>query len=164
MQSLKPLNCRTRYPTTSGQTSVRVRPLLLVNRWGLIMNGGVRSSQFTREGKLVKETCSSVWGFIWHGLCARKYTQWNLLVYTCKNVQVITNLQQTCSNQDLFALLVPSSLTICCEVVELNRLVTSCSSNNLSSFCNPTTCQQDVFALLVDNLLQGCWPEQTCYK
>jgi hypothetical protein len=65
-----------------------------------------------------------------------------LRVYTRKNAQVVTNLQQTsCSNgnavpttcqQDVFALLVPSLLT---------------------------SCQR-----LVDNLLQGCWAQQTCYK
>jgi hypothetical protein len=59
--------------------------------------------------------------------------------YTRKNAQVVTNLQQTCSNavpttcqQGVFALLVPSLLT---------------------------SCQR-----LVDNLLQGCWAQQTCYK
>jgi hypothetical protein len=53
------------------------------------------------------------------------------LRYTRKNAQVVTNLQQICSNavpttcqQDVFALLVPSLLTSC--------------------------------ARLVDNLLQGC--------
>jgi hypothetical protein len=58
---------------------------------------------------------------------------------TRKNAQVVTNLQQTCSNavpttcqQDVFALLVPSLLT---------------------------SCQR-----LVNNLLQGCWAQQTCYK
>jgi hypothetical protein len=58
---------------------------------------------------------------------------------TRKNVQVVTNLQQTCSNavpttcqQHVFALLVPSLLT---------------------------SCQR-----LVDNLPQGCWAQQTCYK
>jgi hypothetical protein len=71
-------------------------------------------------------------------------------LYTHKNAQVVTNLQQTCSNavpttchQDLFALLVPSLLTTCYKVVELNRLATSCSNNLLSS-CNSTTCQQVV--------------------
>ena len=44
---------------------------------------------------------------------------WNVC-YTRKNVQLVTNLQQTCSNvvstichQDVFALLVPSLLTSC---------------------------------------------------
>jgi hypothetical protein len=67
---------------------------------------------------------------------------------TRKNAQVVTNLQQTCSNavptacqQDVFALLVPSLLTTCYKVVELNRLVTSCSNNLLSS-CNSTISQQ----------------------
>jgi arsenate reductase-like glutaredoxin family protein len=53
------------------------------------------------------------------------------VTYTSKNAQVVTNLQQTCSNavpttcqQDVFALLVPSLLTSC--------------------------------QWLVDNLLQGC--------
>jgi hypothetical protein len=65
--------------------------------------------------------------------------------------QVVTNLQQTCSNavpttcqQDVFALLVPSLLTTCYKVVELNRLVTS-RCNNLLSSCNPddlsTSCE-----------------------
>jgi hypothetical protein len=70
------------------------------------------------------------------------------LFYTRKNTQVVPNLQQTCSNavqttcqQDVFALLVPSLLTTCYKVVELNRVVTSCSNNLLSS-CNSTICQQ----------------------
>ena len=61
----------------------------------------------------------------------------NLAHYARKNAQVVTNLQQICSNavpttcqQNVFALLVPSSLTSCqlstyYTVVELNRLVTS---------------------------------------
>jgi hypothetical protein len=64
--------------------------------------------------------------------------EWSL-VYTRKNVQLVTNMQQTCSNvvsttcqQDVFALLVPSLLTS--------------------------------YQRLVDNLLQGCWAQQTCYK
>jgi hypothetical protein len=68
----------------------------------------------------------------------RKATH-QLLIHTRKNAQVVTNLQQTCSNavpttcqQDIFALLVPSLLT---------------------------SCQR-----LVDNLLQGCWAQQTCYN
>ena len=43
-----------------------------------------------------------------------------LMVYTRKNAQLVTNLQQTCSKlaptnllQDLFALLVPNLLTSC---------------------------------------------------
>ena len=71
------------------------------------------------------------------------------------NAQVVTNLQQTCSNvvpttcqQDVFTLLVPSLLTTCYKVVELNRLVTSCSNNLLSS-CNSTICQQ----VVSDNLV-----------
>jgi hypothetical protein len=58
---------------------------------------------------------------------------------TTRNAQVVTNLQQTCSNavpttcqQDVFAVLVPSLLTSC--------------------------------QWLVDNLLQGCWGQQTCYE
>ena len=73
------------------------------------------------------------------------------IIYT----RVVTNLQQTCSNavpttcqQDVFALLVPSLLTTCYKVVELNRLVTSCSNNFLSSF-NSTICQQ----VVSDNLV-----------
>jgi hypothetical protein len=45
--------------------------------------------------------------------------------YTRKYVQVVTNLQQTCSNavpttclQDVFALLVPSLLTSCQRLVD----------------------------------------------
>jgi hypothetical protein len=45
--------------------------------------------------------------------------------YTRKNAQVVTNLQQTCSNavpttcqQDVFALLVPSLLTSCQRLVD----------------------------------------------
>jgi hypothetical protein len=75
--------------------------------------------------------------------------------YTCKSAQVVTNLQQTCSNavpttcqQDVFALLVPSLLTTCYKVVELNRLVTSCSNILLSS-CSSTICQQ----VVSDNLV-----------
>ena len=64
------------------------------------------------------------------------------MIYTLKNAQFVTNLQQTCTiavpttcQQDVFALIVPSLLTACYKVVELNRLVTSCSNNLLSS-CN----------------------------
>jgi hypothetical protein len=46
------------------------------------------------------------------------------LIYSRKNAQVVTNLQQTCSNavpttcqQDVFALLVPSLLTSCQRLV-----------------------------------------------
>jgi hypothetical protein len=70
-----------------------------------------------------------------------------LRVYTLKNAQVVTSLQQTCSNvvpttceQDVF--------TSGYKVVELNRLVTSCSNNLLSS-CNSTICQQ----VVSDNLV-----------
>jgi hypothetical protein len=45
--------------------------------------------------------------------------------YTRKNAQVVTSLQQTCSNavpktcqQDVFALLVPSMLTSCKRLVD----------------------------------------------
>jgi hypothetical protein len=79
----------------------------------------------------------------------------NSHAYARINAQVVTNLQQTCSNavpttcqQDVFALLVPSLLTTCYKIVELNRLVTSCS-NNLLSFCNSTICQQ----VVSDNLV-----------
>jgi hypothetical protein len=78
-----------------------------------------------------------------------------ILNYTRKNAQVVTNLQQTCSNvvpitcqQDVLALLVPNLLTTCYKDVELNRLVTSCSIN-LLSLCNSTICQQ----VVSDNLV-----------
>jgi hypothetical protein len=75
-----------------------------------------------------------------------------LRVYTGKNAQVVTNLQQICSNtvpttcqQHVFAPLVPSLFVnglrlaaTCCKIVELNRLVTS---NNLLSSCNSTSCE-----------------------
>ena len=69
--------------------------------------------------------------------------------YARKNVQVVTNLQQTCSNavpttcqQDVFALLVPSLLTsckrlvdnFCYKVVELNILV--CYRPAIQQFVN----------------------------
>ena len=44
-----------------------------------------------------------------------------------------SNPVPTTRQQDVFALLVPSLLTICYKVVELNRLVASCSNNLLSS-------------------------------
>jgi hypothetical protein len=91
-------------------------------------------------------------------------------MYTRKNAQVVTNLQQTCSNavpttcqQDVFALLVPSLLTTCYKAVELNGLVTSCYRPAIQQFVNKlrvTTLQQldKITALLhlVDNLLQAC--------
>jgi hypothetical protein len=94
-------------------------------------------------------------------------------MYIRKNAQVVTNLQQTCSNavpttcqQDVFALLVPSLLTSCYKVVELNRLVTSCS-DNLSSSCNSTICRQFASDNLVatwwnNSIVTTCW--QACYK
>jgi hypothetical protein len=69
---------------------------------------------------------------------------------TRENTQLVTNLQQTCSNavsttyyQDVFALLVPTFLTSCqwlvdnslYNLVDFSRLGTSCSNNLLSS-CN----------------------------
>ena len=67
----------------------------------------------------------------------------------------VTKLQQTCSNavpttcqQDVSALLVPSLLTSCYKVVELNRLFTCCSNNLLLS-CNSTICEQ----VVCDNLV-----------
>jgi hypothetical protein len=76
-----------------------------------------------------------------------------------KNTQVVTNLQQTCSNavpttceQDVFALLVPNLLATCYKVVELNRLVISCSNNSLSS-CNSTISQH----VVSDNLVATWW-------
>jgi hypothetical protein len=70
------------------------------------------------------------------------------------------NLQQTCSNavpttcqQDVFALLVPSSLTTCYKAVEHNRLVTSCSNTFLSSW-NSTICQQVASGNLCSNLIK----------
>jgi hypothetical protein len=77
------------------------------------------------------------------------------LLYTRDNAQVVTSLQQTCSNavpttwqQDVSHCLFPALLTTCYKVVELNRLVTSCSNNLLSS-CNSTICQQ----VVSDNLV-----------
>jgi hypothetical protein len=87
---------------------------------------------------------------VWRSYHIRDVRHEKFAIGICKskNAQVVTNLQQTCSNavpttcqQDVFALLVPSSLTSYYKVVELNRLVTSCS--NLSS-CNSTICQQVV--------------------
>jgi hypothetical protein len=72
----------------------------------------------------------------------------NLHDYTCKNAQVVTNLQQICSNavpttcqHDVFALLVPSLLTTCYKVVELNRLLlqvvpTTCHRPTIHQFVN----------------------------
>ena len=84
---------------------------------------------------------------------------WKLfVVYTRKNAQVVTNLQQTRSNavpttcrQDVFALLVPSLLTSCERLLdnllqlgfELNRLVTSCI---------PTTCYRPATQQFVNKL------------
>jgi hypothetical protein len=70
-------------------------------------------------------------------------------VYLRKNAQVVTNLQQTCSNavpttsqQDVFVLLVPSLLTTCYKVVKLDRLVTSF----------PTTCYRPAIQQFVNKL------------
>jgi hypothetical protein len=56
--------------------------------------------------------------------------------------------KSTTCRQDGFALLVPSLLTTCYKVVELNRLVISCSNNLLSS-CNSNISQQ----VVSDNLV-----------
>jgi hypothetical protein len=65
----------------------------------------------------------------------------SILLYTRKNAQVATNLQQTCSTM-LFQQLVNR---MCSHVLLAPSLLTSCPR-------------------LVDNLLQGCWARQTCYK
>jgi hypothetical protein len=73
-------------------------------------------------------------------------------------------LQQTCSNavpttcqQDVFTLVVPSLLTTCYDVVELNRLVTSWAQQ---------TCyvvSDNLVATWQNNsIVTTCW--QTCYK
>jgi hypothetical protein len=79
--------------------------------------------------------------------------------YTRKNAQVVTLLQQTCSNavpttcqQDVFPLhacsqLVGKLLITCYKVVELNRLVTSCSNT-----CYRPAIQQFVNTLRVTTL------------
>jgi hypothetical protein len=84
------------------------------------------------------------------------------VVHTYKNAQVVTNLQQTCSNavpttcqQNVFALLVPSLLTSCQRLAD--NLLQGCRaqqtfyscSNNLLSSCNSTICQQ----VVSDNLV-----------
>jgi hypothetical protein len=63
----------------------------------------------------------------------------------CSNASAVPT---TCQ-QNEFALLVPSLLTTCYKVVELNRLVTS-YSNNLLSSCNSTISPQQVVS---DNLV-----------
>jgi hypothetical protein len=96
-------------------------------------------------------------------------------VCTRKNAQVVTNLQQICSNavpttchQDTFAVLVPTWLVTrirshcwfpsCSQVVNallrscwLNRLVTSCGSNNLLLF------QQLVIRIRSHCWFPSCW-------
>ena len=93
------------------------------------------------------------------------------------HAQVVTNLQQTCSNavpttchQDMFAAcsqLVDKLSTACWQrykVVELHRRVTSCSNNLSSGYvrCLFPACWQVVNGLLTT--LQSCWASQTCYK
>ena len=71
--------------------------------------------------------------------------------YTRKNAQVVTNLQQCCSNNLSIRMcleVVNGLLTTCYKVVELNIFVTSCSNNLLSS-CYSTICQQ----VVSDNLV-----------
>jgi hypothetical protein len=72
------------------------------------------------------------------------------LSYTRKNAQVVTNLQQTCSQLVLCC----SQLVLCCSQLVLccSQLVLCCSQLVLC-------CSQ-----LVDKLSQGCWTRQTCYK
>jgi hypothetical protein len=89
----------------------------------------------------------------------RMVRQGEISEYTRKNAQVVTNLQQTCSNavpktcqQDVFVfLLIPNMLTscqrlvvngllaTCYKVVELNRLVTVLQFINLLTSCWVTT-------------------------
>jgi hypothetical protein len=80
----------------------------------------------------------------------------NLHDYTCKNAQVVTNLQQICSNavpttcqHDVFALLVPQLVDNLLQGCWAQQtFVTSCS-NNLSSSYNSSICQQ----VVSDNLV-----------
>jgi hypothetical protein len=73
------------------------------------------------------------------------------VVYTRKNAQVVTNLQQTCSNavpttcqQDVFTLFVPS-LTSC-------RLVTKLLSSTDLLQVVPTTCYCPAIQQVVNKL------------
>jgi hypothetical protein len=64
-------------------------------------------------------------------MCKQRIPSTGITLYTRKNAQVVTNLQQTCSNavpttcqQDVFALLVPSLLTSCQRLVD--KLLQDC--------------------------------------
>jgi hypothetical protein len=78
--------------------------------------------------------------------------------YTRKNAQVVTNLQQTCSNavpttcqQDVFALLVPSLLTSC-QLLVNNLLATRLLSSADLLQVVPTTCYRPAIQQLVNKL------------
>ena len=79
--------------------------------------------------------------------------------YTRKNAQVVTNLQQTCSNavpttcqQDVFVLLVPSLLTTCQRLVDNLIAATGCCSQQI---CYKLF-QQLVIVLQFNNLSTSC--------
>jgi hypothetical protein len=82
----------------------------------------------------------------------------NLRIDTRKNAQVLTNLQQTCSNavpttcqQDVFALLVPSLLTSCQQLA--TRLLSSTDLlQAVPKTCYRPTIQQFVNKLRVTTL------------
>jgi hypothetical protein len=82
-------------------------------------------------------------------LLLRKYVITNCKVcetgYTSKNAQVVTTLQQTCSNvvpttcqQDVFTLLVPSLFTSCQRLVDnlLQVVPTTCYRPAIQQFVN----------------------------
>ena len=121
----------------------------------------VRARQLASVAQLLRplhwnhrfDSCQGTYSLLAHDVTTTHYTR--------ENAQVVTNLQQICSNacvttgcvrtacsqlvdnllQGCWAQQTCSSLlTTYYKVVELNRLV-------------PTTCQQDVFALLVPSLL-----------
>ena len=87
----------------------------------------------------------------------------DLVCYTRKNAQLVTNLQQTCSTldgtsllQDLFALLVPSLLTSCYKP----------AADLLQAWWTQQPCyklfQQLVIGLQVNNLSTSCEQQTWC--
>jgi hypothetical protein len=77
-----------------------------------------------------------------------------IILYTRKNAQVVTNLQQTCSNavpttcqQDVFALPVPSLLTRLLSSTDLLQVApTTCYRPAIQQFVNKTVASDNLVA------------------
>jgi hypothetical protein len=131
------------------------------HKWSLTLDSSLQTvlisfHRHAKPGRRLTHESRSNQGAIKHACFFSRILQHTL--YTRKNAQIVTNLQQTCSNavpttcqQDVFALLVPSLLTSCQWLVD--NLLQGCSVQQTSVLqVVPTTCYRPAIQQLVNKL------------